>query len=190
VVELQLLNKVIANKSLAVIRQNGITEEHFVIHKEEFMFINEHYQKYGNVPDIATILEKYPDFENLDVGESDKYLIEKLNEQLVCNKMLPVLYKIRDYIEDKQADKALKYAREEFSNLIKEVGFKPGYDIVANAVERENEFNRRKELKGLLGISSGLQEIDELLHGWLPGEDFISIIGRTNEGKSWVLLYF
>ena len=46
---------------------------------------------YGNVPDKATFLAKFNEFELVDVEESDKYLIDKIREEYNY-------YKARDYI--------------------------------------------------------------------------------------------
>ena len=43
---------------------------------------------------------------------------------------------------------------------------------------------------GMLGISSGMQELDRILNGWLPGEELVTIVGRVNQGKSWLLQKF
>ena len=41
-----------------------------------------------------------------------------------------------------------------------------------------------------MGISTGLKELDDVLGGWLPGEEFVTIVGRVNQGKSWLLQKF
>jgi replicative DNA helicase len=40
-----------------------------------------------------------------------------------------------------------------------------------------------------LGIPTGIPILDSVTGGWLPGQ-FASIIGRMNEGKSWLLMAF
>jgi replicative DNA helicase len=57
-------------------------------------------------------------------------------------------------------------------------------------MERQTSYDERLKNDGLLGITSGIKELDDITHGWMRGEDFIVILGRTNEGKSWLLLFF
>lgn len=189
-IELQVLNRVLKTKSLALLKNNGITVDYFVTYSNEARFIYEHYEKYGVVPDVETFLDKFPDFDLFEVRETDQYLIETLKEQHLYNEMVPFINRMNDLVtEDSQ--KAMDYAKkklEYLSTLI--VSFIPGHDIIKGAVERGNEYKKRLEIKGLLGITTGIPEFDEVTHGWLPGEDFIVIVGRTNEGKTWVLLFF
>src|SRR5699024_5506887 len=67
--------------------------------------------------------------------------------------------------------------------------YKEGYDIVQNGGDRREEYKFRNEADGLLGVTTGIKELDEITYGWMK-EDLIIILGRTNEGKTWVLLFF
>ena len=35
-----------------------------------------------------------------------------------------------------------------------------------------------------------MSELDDILTGWLPGEELVTIVGRVNQGKSWLLQKF
>ena len=35
-----------------------------------------------------------------------------------------------------------------------------------------------------------MKELDKILNGWLPGEELVTIVGRVNQGKSWLLQKF
>ena len=65
-----------------------------------------------------------------------------------------------------------------------------GHDINDMVNERIEDINSKRDKDGLLGISTGLPEIDKILGGWLPGEEFVVIVGRVNQGKSWLLQKF
>ena len=59
-------------------------------------------------------------------------------------------------------------------------------DIFEQDIERKRKLNN----EGIIGISSGFEELDEITHGWLPGNELVSIVGRINQGKSWILQKF
>lgn len=61
-VELQVLSKVLNDKSVSILELNNITPDYFITYPDEYQFIMEHYQKYGNVPDKETFIHKFPDF--------------------------------------------------------------------------------------------------------------------------------
>ena len=80
-IQLQVLNKVLQDKSLALLNNNGITSEYFSDYGPEYQFIIDHVKEYGNVPDDETILEQFPGFELLNILETDQYLVDKIREE-------------------------------------------------------------------------------------------------------------
>ena len=74
-VELQVLSKVLNDKSVSILELNSITPDYFITYPDEYQFIMEHYQRYGNVPDKETFIHKFPDFSIVSVSETDEYLI-------------------------------------------------------------------------------------------------------------------
>lgn len=188
-IELQILSRVLIDKSMSILRQHNITADYFITYKTEAEFLFSHYQKYGNVPDVETFLSKFNDFDFREVHESEQYLIETLQEQFMYSKMVPFVHKLAELVtEDSKG--AVNFIMSQVAELQKlSVQYKTGYDIIKNATDRFQEVKFRSEANGLLGISTGIKELDDLTHGWMK-EDFIVIVGRTNEGKTWVLLFF
>jgi replicative DNA helicase len=188
-IELQVINKVLQNKSLTLLRQNNIDAEYFITYKAEVDFMMKHYQQYGNIPDTETFMSEFKDFDLVEVHESDKYLIETLQEQFMYSKMVPFVHKLAELVtEDSKG--AVQFIMSQMDDIKKlSSQYKTGYDIVKNSDDRRDEVKFRSEAKGLLGITTGIKELDEITHGWLK-EDFIVIVGRTNEGKTWVMLFF
>lgn len=56
--------------------------------------------------------------------------------------------------------------------------------------EKIKDLENKRAKGGMLGIGSGLPELDKILNGWLPGEELVTIVGRVNQGKSWLLQKF
>jgi replicative DNA helicase len=189
-IELQVLNYVIENKSLAMLTQNNVTEDYFVTYSAEAGFIYKHQEKYNRVPDKETFLNEFPDFDLFIVGEAEQYLIETLKEQHLYNMMVPFVNTINNLVTE-DSEKAVRFAQEQIEKLSKlNVRYAPGFDIIKNAEQRGEQYKQRLEAEGLMGITTGIDEFDEMTHGWLPGEELVVIVGRTNEGKTWVLLFF
>lgn len=189
-IELQVINYILEKKSFAILKNNNITQDFFVTYSAEAAFLYDHYSKYGTVPDKETFLEKFEDFDLFIVGESEQYLIDTLREQHLYNLMVPFVNQINNLVAE-DSEKAVQFAKQQIEQLagmtIKSV---PGYDIIKNATDRGKEYKLRLEADGLMGITTGIPEFDEATHGWFPGEELVVIVGRTNEGKSWVLLFF
>ena len=94
-VVLQCLNKIINTNKADLIIDNNLTREMFIGYENEFDYIINHYNKYHNIPDKETFLSEFPEFDLLEVQESDKYLLDKLNEEWLYYKTVPVIHGIK-----------------------------------------------------------------------------------------------
>lgn len=188
-VELQIICKIIQSRSLTILRENNLGEDHFTVFVNEIRYILHHQQTYGNVPDVLTFAKEFPDFRMEEVYESDRYLVETLQEQYMFKTLVPFVHELADVVT-KDSKKAVEFLVQKTDEITKLAAqYKQGYDIIKNAPDRQQEVENRINREGLMGIQTGIKELDDITHGWLK-EDFIVIVGRTNEGKSWVLLFF
>jgi replicative DNA helicase len=184
-VALQILSKVIAAKDNSIIEDNMLTEEDFIEYAAEFNFIQEHIKQYGNVPDKATFLDKFPSIELVDVEESDRYLIDTLREETLYYKSTQVIQKWADMLKT-NSNAANEYLAHAMDNL------QPNYsindtDIISQANERKEQFKERKEHQNDWFFESGFEELDDITHGIQREEELVVIVARTNQGKSWVM---
>lgn len=184
-VQIQILSKVLATGNINIIEDNLLTEDYFLGYEKEYEFIQSHYKKYGNVPDEATFLSQFPDIELVEVNESDKYLVDKIREENLYYKAVPVVQRIAELLTNDAND-----AAEYMLNAIKEL--QPSYtmqgvDIISNAKDRLQQFKDRKENQDNWFFTSGFPELDDIIHGLQRGEELFVIFARTNQGKTWIL---
>lgn len=184
-ISLQIISKILSTQDNSIIEDNLLTSEYFVGYESEINFIQDHVKQYGNVPDKATFLAKFPEIELVEVTESDSYLVDSIREENLYYKSVPILQKAAELLKtDSNA------AAEYLVNALKEV--QPvynlgGVDIVADAEERFNQFVERRDEQSKWFFTSGFPELDDLMHGIQRGEEYFVIFARTNQGKSWVL---
>lgn len=184
-IQVQILSKILNDKDFSVIEKNLLTSDYFTGYEEEFNYIKEHYDKYHRIPDSTTFLEKFPDFDIIDVKESNDYLVDKIKEEYLYNTSVPILQKAAElYKED--ANKAVEYVLNNFKNI------QPNYDlqgtnIIENSLQRYDDYIDRKNNQSKWYFSTGLKELDEITHGIQRGEEFFVIFARVNQGKSWIL---
>lgn len=184
-VEMQVLSKVLNNKDISLITNNNLTEDYFLNYVDEYNFILNHYARYGNVPDLETFLDKFPDFQVVKVSENDEYLITTIREEAQYAKTVPIINKVADLLQTNAYD-AVDYLRSVLPTLdISKDDI--GTNIIKNATDRYNEYLERANGNNKL-LSTGFLELDEIVGGLNRGEEFVVIVARTGEGKTWVLL--
>lgn len=184
-VAVQIISKILATKDDSIIKNNGLNYEYFPGYEGELGFIDNHISQYGNVPDTATFLAEFPDFELVEVAESDRYLLDTIREEYLYSKSVPVIKKAAELLKS-DANVAAQYMIGELPNL------QPNYTTpavdIAHDDTRLKEFVERSNDKGAWCIPTGFQELDDLIGGWETSEEFVVFFARTNQGKSWILV--
>ena len=191
-VEQSLICKVLDAPDLEILHANGVISEMFLTSRDEIEFIINHYNLYKQMPDKLTFLGRFKEFQMLEVTESTDYLVYKLKEAYTYTKLAPIIQSTADLVRE-DSIKAIQYIKDQLEALQKAVPVgrnKDGYDIVANARDRLAEYKKRCEVKGLIGIPTGIDQLDELTNGWMWGEELVVVTGRTNVGKTWIGEYF
>lgn len=185
-IQLQFLNKILDTQDSSLIVLNNLNEDFFSDYKQEFFFIKEHLDNYGNIPDKATFLNKFPDFDIITVNESDNYLLDALYEDKHKRALATILNKTRDALIKGDTEEALNiYAQSK--DLLIQAKHLEAVDITKDTsrydayVERISNFNNYY-------VTTGFPEIDDVIGGWDRKEELATIVSRTNSGKSWLLL--
>ena len=182
---LQVLSKIIATGSNELVEDNLLDETYFPGYETEFNFIQDHYKEYGNIPDRATFLSKFPDVELVEVEETDRYLISALREENIYQRAVPIIQQSAKLLKG-DANDAVEYLMNEIKTLQPNYDLK-GTNIITDAKERYDQYIERKEHQEDWYFTTGFEELDELIHGIQREEELFVIFARTNQGKSWVL---
>ena len=199
-VELQIIAKIIQTGDFSIIEDNCITEDYFrgqqdskgkytVGYEEEFNFIKNHYEQYGNVPDKATFLQKFPIYKDEglpQVSESNQYLVDALREEHLFKQGAPILQKAANIFRE-NANAGVEY----MFNALKELQVNynlGGVDIIAYAEKRLEHYKERAANQDDWYFTTGFHELDNILHGIQRFEELVVLFARLGQGKSWVLI--
>lgn len=186
----QIICKILAEGSLDILFSNGIDLELFPMdYKEELRFIINHANKYGNVPDTLTFLAEFNEFDIVEVTEKEEYLIDKLMEAILYQKQVAMANEYGEKLGESDSRNAFRYLKQEMEKIKKIEQKTSTVEDIVQDVSRGESYTKKVEQEELFGISTGSELLDEVLHGWLE-EDLVIILGRTNEGKSWILNFF
>lgn len=184
-VQLQIISKILFNHDYSIIEDNLLTAEYFVGYENEFNFISNHVSQYNQVPDTATFLSNFPDIELVDCNESDQYLVDKIREEYLYYKSVPVIQKAAELLKT-DANQASAYMINALKDLQPNYNL-GGTNIIAQATDRYNQFIERKEHQDNWFFTTGFEQLDDIIHGIQREEELFVIVARTNQGKSWVL---
>lgn len=185
--EVQILSKVLSSGNPSIILDNNLLEEYFPNYQEEYRFIMNHYLEYGNTPDVETFLDKFVDFDLVDVHEDDSYLVDAIKEENSFSKISPVLNRAAEIAIANTHD-AVNYLSSVLPSLIQDQK-KPGVDIISTAEERYYEWvERNSGNKESFFIPTGFKELDDEIGGFSRGEELVVLLARTGNGKTWVLM--
>lgn len=188
-IELQVINKVLATKKFAFIKINNINADYFNDYKDEFKFIDTYYDKYNTVPDTATFLTQFPSFELLQVNEPDDALLDALEEEYLYRQSVPIVQEAARLLTEEDARKGIEYIQSNIDKLARKLPM-TAIDLVKEADERYRKYIDRIANPNSFYITTGFKELDDILGGWDLKGEYASIVARTNHGKSWWLDYF
>lgn len=187
-VELQILSKILNQRSINLLTLNSITDDYFKQYWNEYKFIKDHFDQYGNVPDKETFLSKFPNFDIIDVAETDKYLIETFEEEHLFSVAVPILQQMSDLLQtDSYA--AVGYLKSQLPVLAGKSAI-TGVDIIGDAIIRYDEYVKLKDHSNEFIIPTGFKEIDDVISGFHTGEELVVVFARTGQGKSWISMKF
>ena len=182
-----MLNRILQSKNSALITVNNLTDEYFSEYRQEFNFIKNHLDQYGNIPDLETFISRFREFDVIQVNENDNYLIDALYEDRNQRELASVFNQVRSLIMNNKTDEAMKLYLNASQNIVSGVHL-DSVDIIRDTsrydryIEKCNDFNKYY-------VSTGFPELDEIIGGWDRQEELATIAARSGVGKSWLLLY-
>ena len=186
----QAVLSVTSTDQIAQLLKQGVDKSYFVQYSEVFEFIINYFHKYSKIP-AKTILEKRFTFEYKKADDYEWY-VDCLMESKIRRDLSTILDNSMDHLE-KDAIVALDYLAGKITTLKSSVsnGSHMSYtdrDASKRAEEFADKIIKVNQDK-VLGIPTGIEIFDNTAGGWMPGQ-LTSIIGRLEEGKSWLLQYF
>lgn len=163
-VVLQCINKLIKTGNFDLVLNNNLSKEMFLNYEDEFEYIDNFYKQYAKVPDKETFLNQFPEFNLIEVTESDRYLIDKINEEYLYYKTVPVVQNVAEKLKS-NSDEAVEYLLQEIPKLTS-LQKTEGIDIVQNAEQRFNEYKEKLKGKDEQYITTGFEELDTIFKGF------------------------
>lgn len=180
-IQIQTLNHILATGDSSLIVLNNLDKTFFSDYEKEFTYIKEHLDQYGKIPDQVTFLTKFPNFDIVEVKESDKYLIDELYKDKNMRKLASTFNSVKTLLNDKRVDEAMALYLKASEDMSQSMHMEC-IDILRDTsrydayIERSNDFAKYY-------VRTGFRELDDVIGGWDRQEELATIIARPNVGK-------
>lgn len=185
-IQLQVLNKIIQSGDPSLILMNNLTSDFFSDYRDEFNYIVDHYNHYGVIPDKESFISKFTSFDFIDVSEPDTYLLDELYNDKNRRDLATAFNKMRTLLMNNDIQGATKLFKETSEKMADAVHM-DSVDIFKDTSRFQDYVDRSQDFTKYY-ISTGFKELDEVIGGWDREDELATIIARTNQGKSWLLL--
>ena len=185
-IQLQCLNRILDTGDVGFLLMNNIDSSYFSDYKNEFEYIQNFINQYGKAPDKYTFLNRFPDFDVIQVNETNEYLIDALFEDKNKRFLANTFNKMRTLLMNGNVEEAMNLYVSNVENAVKAKHIE-SIDIFRD-VSRYNDYLSKSEDFQKFYIKTGFKELDDLIGGWDKNEELATIVARTNQGKSWILL--
>jgi replicative DNA helicase len=189
--EAVLISAVCKNKDISTLLADNV-DELFTSHKDIWEGLKSYYYKFKAVPEAGVLMERFKDFEPVEVKAETGYYLDKLKNEFLSNKLKTIILKSGSMLKEDAASRVLADMQSQLASLSKFTSNVRDLDVTdADNAARHFEAVkiRSAEMGGSPGIKTGFDAIDLAYPtGMAPGH-LIVAIGWPGRGKTWFTSY-
>lgn len=190
--EVRLLSAIMNSKDIAPVINSSNVDMLFTNFPDVWQYMKEYYYKHRGVVPVDIIQETFEDFNyQKETTGTVKHYLEQLREEFATTTLERIGKGIGKSIGKRPNVDIMKNIHELMGNLTKATSGIKDLDITDNEKSMEHYSEVKKKMDengGVLGIKSGFDSIDSGYPTGFAAGQFIWIISRTNQGKSWFAL--
>ena len=186
IIQVQAISKILAKQDYSFIEDNLLTRDLFIGYEAEYDFLIEHYEKYGRLPDELTFRERFPEFDIVEVTETDNYIVDTLREVGLYTKTVEVFQKAAELLKTDSND-AVQFLKSKLDAELQPQYIFNDEEIISDVDNRVTNSEYINQNQAEWFIPTGFDEIDKDINGFQRGEELVVLFARTNQGKSFVL---
>lgn len=189
--ELRVISSIIKNKDIAPALHETDIDRLFMDYPDVWDSMKDYYHKYRSVIPADILVEKHPDIGLVETSGEVKHYIEQLRSEYLADMLKRVVVGVSKDLGNTPIEELVNKASSRLSDLASVSNTIRDLDIT-DAEKAGEHYEERKRLMeendGVLGIRTGFDSIDaNYPTGVAPGQ-YITILSRTGQGKSWFAL--
>lgn len=193
--EIRTISAVINNRDIAPLINGTNVDQLFVSYGDVWDYIKTYYYKHREIVPRDILVERFTEqnhsFEIIETSGNVKHYLEQLRDDYVTVGLEKVARGMSKDLGHKPNMQVLQNLQKRLVDLSKVSSIAKDLDITDSikAIEHFTETKKRMEENGgVLGIRTGIDSIDANYPTGLASGQYIMIISRTNQGKSWLAL--
>jgi replicative DNA helicase len=186
--EALLISSVVKNGDFVLALKSGLTSDMFHGYREEFMWLENYYQKHRKTPSRIAFRSAFNEFRIRDVDDT-AHFSEEVRKSHAMHTMTQSMNEATEFLMGGDIDTAIKKMSASMVSIAAGMGNLNDGDILRSHRDIMDDINLRKnrfDENGSAGIPTGFETLDERTGGPQPGELWI-FGARLGEGKSWIL---
>ena len=199
-VEKAFISKLVETRDMKTLKDTQIKSTFFTgENKRVFIFIQDTFKSSGEVPTPRVLEQKFPSFslethvvggrEIVGTDETLAFWCNEVRTKAKHNKLAEITEELATKLDSGDTEEAYTYMKKGVWFIESEIVESTSVDITKNTEDRKLAYLEKKKNKGMMGIPSGIPQLDNLLKGFAD-ETLTTIMAKSGLGKAWVLVLF
>ena len=193
-IEKGFISKLIETGDILLVKEKQINSSYFnAENKRIFSFIEKYYLEHGSIPTERVLnidfpyykLERYTKENICGTEESLLHWCNEVRKKKKHNKIADIVESMAENLQSKDSEKAYELMKKGVLYIENEVEETSSVDITQDVESRKKMYLDKKKSKGLMGITTGIDSLDNITLG-NEKETLTVIIAKTGIGKSFL----
>jgi replicative DNA helicase len=189
--ELRVISAIIKNQDIAPALHETEIDKLFVDYPDAWQFMKDYYYKYRSVVPADIVKENFPDINFVETSGNVKHYLDQLRSEYQQNMLKRILYGVGEDLGKFPVEDLINVASAKLSDLASITNSIRDLDITDSEKANEHYEEKRRLMEengGVLGVRTGFDSIDANYPTGMASGQYIVILSRTGQGKSWFAL--
>lgn len=187
-VESDFFLKLLDTGDYDIVDREKITPKFFSgSYKVAFRYVQTFNTRYSKVPSKKEFAKKFPQVTlSSEAVEPLLYYIDELRNKATHNALVDAMEKAGTCLDKLDTVEAMKSVLTAISTIENDFKNTEVLKYCENAISRWEAYELRRDCGGIVGIATGIDQLDYVLGG-IKDTDLTCVIAPTNVGKTWFL---
>lgn len=189
--EIRVISAVINNQEIAPVLNSNSSDQLFDAYGEVWEFMRDYYFKHRSITPADVLLEEFPDVQIVETTGTVKHYLEQLTQDYQRNGLERIARGLAKDLRNKPPHSLITAAQGILLDIANASINVRDLDITDNQKAIDHYIETREKMEangGVLGIRTGYDSIDANYPTGMAAGQYIVVLSRTGQGKSWFAL--